>query len=152
VERKFKSLSNHEIVDLVPYLTEKLKEADDIQLYIGTDSQNQADRTIYASVIVLHYGNRGGHVLYSKESFPRIRDSFTRLWKEVDLSVQISEFLREAGIQKPKYIDIDLNPDPRYRSNQVLRAALGYVESMGYSPRCKPNAVSASCIADKLCK
>jgi predicted RNase H-related nuclease YkuK (DUF458 family) len=89
---------------------------------------------------------------YTKETVDRIRDSFSRLWKEVEISIEISEYLRESGIQKPKYIDIDLNPDPRYRSNQVLRAALGYIESMGYMPRCKPNAMSASYIADKLCK
>jgi predicted RNase H-related nuclease YkuK (DUF458 family) len=34
----------------------------------------------------------------------------------------------------------------------VLRAALGYVESMGYTPRCKPNAVVASYVADAICK
>jgi predicted RNase H-related nuclease YkuK (DUF458 family) len=29
---------------------------------------------------------------------------------------------------------------------------LGYVESMGYVPRCKPNAMVASHVADALCK
>jgi predicted RNase H-related nuclease YkuK (DUF458 family) len=46
---------------------------------------------------------------------------------------------------------LDLNPDPKYKSNQLLRAALGYVESMGYIPRCKPNAMCASYVADALC-
>jgi predicted RNase H-related nuclease YkuK (DUF458 family) len=152
MERVFKRLSDHQEVELFSYLKEKLSEAKDIQIYVGTDSQNQGEKTLYASVIVLHYGNRGGHVLYSKESVPKIRNSFNRLWKEVEISVEISEHLKMIGIPKPKYIDIDLNPDPKYRSNQVLRAAMGYIESMGYSPRCKPFAVSASYIADKLCK
>jgi len=28
---------------------------------------------------------------------------------------------------------LDLNDDPRYKSNSVLRAALGYTESQGFS-------------------
>jgi predicted RNase H-related nuclease YkuK (DUF458 family) len=152
MERKFKSLTDDKPVNLIPYLKEKLAEADDISIYVGCDSQNQAGNTRYATVIVLHYGNRGGHVLYSKERVDRIRDSFTRLWKEVETSLEVAEYLTSHGIQRPRYIDIDLNPDPKYRSNQVLRAALGYVESLGYEPRCKPYAISASYIADKLCK
>jgi predicted RNase H-related nuclease YkuK (DUF458 family) len=66
--------------------------------------------------------------------------------------LQTANYLVEHGIQKPNFIDIDLNPDPKYKSNQVLRAALGYVESMGYVPRCKPNAVVASYVADAICK
>jgi predicted RNase H-related nuclease YkuK (DUF458 family) len=152
MERKFKSLTDSKPVDLVPYLKEKLAEAEDINIYIGCDSQNHGNNTIYASVIVLHYGTRGGHVLYSREKVSRIRDSFTRLWKEVETSLEVAQFLTENGIQRAKYIDIDLNPDPKFRSNQVLRAALGYVESMGYEARCKPYAISASYVADKLCK
>ena len=57
----------------------------------------------------------------------------------------------EVGVAA-KWIDIDLNPDPKYKSNFILRSALGYVESMGYTPRCKPNAMVASYVADALCK
>lgn len=41
---------------------------------------------------------------------------------------------------------------PRYQSNNILRAALGYVEEMGYIPTCKLNAITASCVADLICK
>jgi predicted RNase H-related nuclease YkuK (DUF458 family) len=74
------------------------------------------------------------------------------LWNEVEYSIEVAEYLTNNGIQRPSYIDLDLNPDPKYKSNQILRAALGYVESMGYIPRCKPNAMVASHVADALCK
>ena len=152
MERKFQSLTNGQYVDLIPYLKEKLSEADNIKLYIGSDSQNIANNTIYAMVIVLHYGNNGGHVIYSKIKVPRIKDRFVKLWNEVEDSVQLAKYLEENGIQKPEYIDVDFNPDPRYQSNTVLRSALGYVEAMGYKPRCKPYAIAASYVADKICK
>jgi predicted RNase H-related nuclease YkuK (DUF458 family) len=151
MEHVFKSLSNEKTVDLIPYLRKKLAESDNISIYIGCDSQNVGDKTIYACVIVLHYGNNGGHVIYSRMKFDKITERFTKLWKEVEISMEVAMYLDSHGI-RATYIDIDLNPDPKYKSNSVLRAALGFVESMGYTARCKPDAVSASCVADKLCK
>jgi predicted RNase H-related nuclease YkuK (DUF458 family) len=151
MERIFRSLGNEKVVDLVPYLKQKLSERDDISIYVGCDSQNIGSKTIYAVVIVLHHRTTGGHVLYSKAKFERIKERFTKLWKEVEISMEIAEYLNSHGI-RATYIDIDLNPDPKYASNSVLRAAMGFVESMGYTPRCKPEAVSASYVADKLCK
>jgi predicted RNase H-related nuclease YkuK (DUF458 family) len=151
MEHVFKSLSNEKVVDLIPYLKEKLSASDDIKIYIGTDSQNIGGKTVYASVIVLHYGNRGAHVVYSRMKVERIRERFAKLWKEVEISMEVAQYLREHDINAT-YIDIDLNPDPRYGSNNVLRAALGFVESFGYVARCKPDAVSASYAADRLCK
>ena len=86
------------------------------------------------------------------QSVYNFSNKFTKLWNEVQDSVELAQYLEANGIEKPAYIDLDFNPDPRYQSNTVLRAALGYVESLGYSPRCKPDAVSASYIADKICK
>ena len=152
MERTFKRLSDHRKIDLIPYVKEKLAEDKSIKLYVGSDSQNIGDNTVYAMVIVFHYGNNGGHVIYSKRVVPRIKDRFTKLWGEVQDSVDLAQHLEANGVQKPTYIDLDFNPDPKYKSNDVLRAALGYVEAMGYSARCKPYAISASCVADKICK
>ena len=146
----FKSLGNKSKVDLIPYIKAELEKRNDISLYVGCDSQSMGSKTVYAIVIVLHYGNNGGHVLYSKMNFERIRDSFSRLWKEVEMSLEVARFLESEGI-RTKYIDIDINPDPKYRSNSVLRAALGLIESYGYTARCKPNSIVASCCADRIC-
>jgi predicted RNase H-related nuclease YkuK (DUF458 family) len=81
---------------------------------------------------------------------PRVRDNFNRLWKEVEDSIAVAMYLRENNLSEVEYIDLDLNPDPKYNSNTVLRAALGYVESMGFKARIKPNAAAASCCADHL--
>lgn len=146
----FKRLADRKVVDLVPYTLNFLAENSDHTIYVGTDSQNVGESTIYATVIVFHNSSKGGHVLYSKVVLPKITDRWTRLWKEVEFSVQAAEQLKGEGIPKVGYIDLDLNPDPKYKSNQVLRSAIGYVESMGYKARVKPNAIMASCVADNL--
>lgn len=151
MQHVFRSLTDNSVVDLVPYMKEKLAERNDISVYIGTDSQNYGSKTIYACVVVLHYGRNGGHVLYSKMKVERIKDRFSKLWKEVEFSLEVARHLEENGIHAT-YIDIDLNPDPRYGSNNVLRTAMGLVESMGFTPRCKPDSVAASYTADMLCR
>lgn len=151
MEHVFRSLGNGKVVNLVPYLKDKLSEREDISIYIGCDSQNVGAKTIYAMVVVLHYGRNGGHVVYAKKKFDRIKDRFTKLWKEVEISMEVAQFLEANGI-KATFVDIDLNPDPKYGSNNVLRAALGFVTACGFVPRCKPDAVAASYIADKLCQ
>jgi predicted RNase H-related nuclease YkuK (DUF458 family) len=148
----FKSLTDRKPIDLISYIKNYLLANPETSLYIGCDSQNTKRSTTYATVIVLYNRGRGGHVVYTVESIPRINDRFTRLWREVEQSIELAEMLKAEGIQKPVSIDLDLNPDPKYKSNQVLRSALGYVEAMGYTPRCKPNAMVASYVADALCK
>ena len=64
--------------------------------------------------------------------------------------VEKKEF-QEKGFPKAQFIDLDLNPDPRYKSNDVVRAAVGLVESMGYKARTKPFSLCASYAADKVC-
>lgn len=152
MDYKFKVLSSHKEVDLIPYINDFMAKHPESKIYIGCDSQNSPYKTSYGIVVVFHENNKGGHVLYSKSTIAKIRDKFERLWNEILYSVELAEHISNNSNYRPDYIDIDLNPDPRYQSNNILRAALGYVEGMGYVPRCKPNAITASCVADLICK
>ena len=149
-EKIFKKLGDGEIIDLIPYVKERMSESSNVKLYIGADSQNVGSKTVYAIVIVFHYHNNGGHVIYSKYEVPLIKDRFSKLWNEVEDSVNLAKYLESNGLEKPTFIDLDFNADPKYQSNTVLRSALGYVESMGFVARYKPHAISASYIADKI--
>lgn len=146
---------NKLVVDLVPYIKEYVAKYPEVEIQIGCDSQPIGKIINYAIVIVLYNEGRGGHVLYTKIHVPREKgkhkqQDFIKLWREVEYSLQTAEFLRIEGCKKVKYIDLDLNPDPMYYSNTVLRSSLGYVTSMGYEARCKPDAWSASYAADRL--
>lgn len=152
MEIQFKRLSDNQNIDIISYIKDFMIKFPETKIFIGCDSQNQGRYTIYALVIVLHQPTLGGHVLYQKLKINRIRDRYERLWNEVEFSIQVAEFMRLHELPKPDFIDLDFNPDPKYKSNQVLRSALGYIEAMGYTPRCKPNALSASYVADAICK
>lgn len=148
----FKRLSDHQIVDVGDYVMNYLIDHPGTDIYVGCDSQNTKDRTVYATVVVLHKNSKGGHVLYLRESVPKIFNNFNKLWGEVDRSVKLATELNHEFNLPVKYVDLDLNPDPKYRSSQVLRAAVGFVESMGFTPRVKPNELWAISAADSICK
>lgn len=148
----WKRLSDKKSIDLIPYLREWITNNPIHKIYIGCDSHNEATKSTFATVIVLHYDLGGGHVLYSRDVFTLIKDRHERLWKEVEFSVAAAMYLIENGLEKPDYIDVDLNPDPRYKSNSVLRAALGLIESIGIVPRYKTKSPWSISIADKACK
>jgi predicted RNase H-related nuclease YkuK (DUF458 family) len=148
---EYRILATETLVSLDTYLSHYLSENPDAQIIIGCDSKNRDSETVYGLVIVLYKEKKGGHVLYAKQRVPRIRDRWSRLWREVELSVALANELQEKGFPKVKFIDLDLNPDPRFKSNDVVRAAVGLVESMGYEARTKPYSLCASYAADKVC-
>jgi predicted RNase H-related nuclease YkuK (DUF458 family) len=147
----FKVLTTNVPVELHQYLKDYLQENPDAHLIIGCDSKNHEHYTIYGLVIVLYKPKKGGHVLYAKHRIPRVKERWNRLWKEVEFSVELANSLVENGLPKAQFIDLDLNPDPKYKSNDVVRAAVGFVESMGYIARTKPYSLCASYAADKVC-
>lgn len=149
----FRKLSDREPVEnLGAYIKEQIGSHDGVRIYVGSDSQNTPKETRLATVIVLHYGNNGAHVLYTKTAIPLMKDRFSRLWMEVTASVEIAKYLSEECGIDVAFVDLDLNDDPHYKSNSVLRAALGYAESQGFKARWKPFSPLSVSIADSICR
>ena len=149
--KEFRTLAKVPIPDVISYIRDYLKQYKNIEILIGCDSQSYGTKsTIYGVVIVLYEPGKGGHVLCTRENLPFERNTPVRLLTEVWKGVEVAEFLRENGLPKPKWIDIDLNPDSRHNSNTVLRQAIGLVEGMGYHARCKHHGVMATYAANEL--
>lgn len=146
---KFKRLSDLEEVEIGAYVSEYLAANKDTVLYVGCDSQNKGEVTNYVTTIVMHVGSTGCHVIYNREVVPRIYDMWTRLWNEVEKSVQVALYLKEFGVEVDN-IDLDLNEDPNYGSNKLVQAATGYVKSLGIAARIKPEVLPACHAADNL--
>jgi len=150
--KKFITLYGTPIVNIIEYIKDYLSTHDNIELLIGCDSQERkkGKRTTYGVVIALYTPGKGAHVLCYKESTPVERNLAVRLINETWRSIEIAEYLRENGLPKVKYIDIDLNPDPKYDSNKTLRQAIGLVEGMGYTARWKRHGAMVTRAADHL--
>jgi len=152
MEKVFKTLVTHKEVELVSYVKEYKERFPDVEVLVGCDSQNRKKETVYAIVVGLYTPGKGAHILYSKFFIQRERDNVVRLLNEVWHSVETAEQIKnEIGI-KATWIDIDLNPDPKYRSNQALASAVGVVTGMGYNVRHKGNSPVMTYAADHLVK
>ena len=152
MERIFRKLNCGNEVNIVPYIKNYILENPGIEILIGCDSQNDKRQTHYAIVIGLYTPGKGAHVLYSKFSTRMESDSVSRLLNEVWYSVEVAESIRNEIGEVAKWIDIDLNPDPKYKSNQALNSAVGIVTGMGYKVRHKGNSPLMTYAADHLVK
>lgn len=152
MEKVYRTLVGNKAVDVIDYVQAYLEAHQDVEILIGCDSQNRKKETIYAIVVGLYKPGKGAHVLYSRFSTSRERDNTSRLLNEVWNSVELAEEIRKRTEVKAKWIDIDLNPDPKYKSNTALTSAVGIVTGMGYSVRHKGNSPIMTYAADSLVK
>jgi predicted RNase H-related nuclease YkuK (DUF458 family) len=136
-------------VDLVEYTKEYMQKHPDIEIIIGCDSQNRGKSTYYAVVEALYTPGHGAHVIFRRWRTPEERVTSVRLLNEAWFSVEAAEELKKAG-KKPKWIDLDLNPSAKYKSNEVLKQAIGLCEGTGYKVRFKTLAPIVTTYADFL--
>ena len=139
-------------VNVIKYTKKILEEHPGCEIYVGCDSQNVDGQTVYATVIVFRYGRNGAHVIYFKDEVKKITDMWTKLWGEVQRTIDLAGYLKfEGGIEVSR-IDLDYNKNPRFKSNIVLKAAVGYVEGLGYNYAVKPELLPSIRVANKLCR
>ena len=78
-----------------------------------------------------------------------------RLWNEcvkaVKCALWLDTVIEEYGLRVEE-IHEDINSNKKYRSNDMLKAIVGYIEAVGFKPIIKPNAWVASTIADSKTK
>lgn len=154
----FRKTSGEKVKDLVQYVQTKVSENPNIDVMIGTDSQSKGQKTYFSTVVALYdHGDgvhgHGAHCIFKRWSTPKYRKEqrFDRLLKETEESIKIAKDLRECGI-KIKFIDIDINPDPKYKSNEAFDASYGWVTGEGFECRWKTLGALITSFADWLVK
>lgn len=147
---QFKKLTDPKPFELADYVKAflELHKHDTVRIYLGCDSHNRY-KTTYATTIVFNINSTGCHVIYKKESVPLIPDMWTRLWGETERSVETALYLRKHGIEIDT-IDLDYNNNPEHKSNKLVSAARGYVESLQFKARIKPDLLPAVYAADHI--
>ena len=124
-------------VDPLSHTIQKIESFPHVEIHIGSDSQNLGKKTIYCTVIAYRFGNRGVHYILSKSTQPVIRDMWSRLWKEAELSLEVAEWLTQQ-INIRVEIDMDYNDDENFKSNKLVSATKGWANSLGYKVNIKP--------------
>lgn len=146
---KFYKKEGGELVNGISHTFEVISKYPDVKIYVGSDSQNTRTGTTYVTVIAYRYGNKGAHYIHHKQHLPRVKDKWTRLWKEVELSLEVARWLEENQIHV-HCVDLDLNEKITAGSNDLMAAARGYIIGMGFDCSVKPEEQVASRAADHL--
>ena len=149
-DQLFRDIQGNKI-DPIIHTQKILKNNPMVNIHIGTDSQSFARRTNYITVIAYRYGNRGVHYILSKKGYPEIKDLWTRLWKETEMSLDVAEWIKKA-LNIRAEIDMDYNENENFKSNKLVNAARGWANSLGYKVNIKPLGQIATRAADYHCK
>ena len=126
-------------------------------VYIGADSIRYKNKkgdwfAKYSVVIILHMDSRHGakifHKSYEIRDYGNLRQ---RLITEAGFAIEAaSEIIDYIGDRKLE-IHLDINPNPKYKSNAAVKEALGYVKgSTGIDAKIKPDSFAATHAADHV--
>lgn len=123
-----------------------------IKVCIGTDSQVRGRETEFATVIVLLRKGRGGFMFINNDRTTNKMSLKERLLIEVSRSIEIAYHLCDLFDRYNTELEVhaDINTNPRFGSNAALSEAMGYILSMGFTFKAKPEAHAASCCANKV--
>lgn len=127
------------------------------KVYVGCDSKRarKTGEIKFATVIILHYdGKHGGKMWsfvdtqqdYGPATNPRMR-LVNEAYKAVEIASEIVDVVGDRSFE----VHLDLNTNPKYKSNMAVKEALGYVMGvLGFDAKLKPEAWASSSAADKL--
>ena len=132
-----------------------IRESDNgyrLKVCIGTDSQVKGAFTDFATVIVLLREHHGGFMYIHQEKTTQKMSIKERMLLEVQKSIEtaysICDLLDTYRVDLEVHADINTNP--MFKSNKALNEAMGYILSMGFIFKAKPEAFASSTCADKM--
>ena len=123
-----------------------------LKVCIGTDSQVKGGYTNFATVIVLLRAHHGGFMYIAQDKSTQKMSIKERMLIEVQKSIETAYAicdlldLYEVDLE----VHADINTNPMFKSNKALNEAMGYILSMGFIFKAKPEAFASSTCADKM--
>lgn len=155
----FKKFTGEKLNNIEEYVKDYYKTHKNIDIMVGTDSQNRGSNTIFSTIIAMYdkgdgdgHGH-GAHCVFSRWKTRRYKKSeiFDRMIAETQASVDIAKSLRDHGVPV-KYIDLDINPNENAGSNVAFQSAKGWVESEGFGVQWKTLGPLVTTLADWVVK
>lgn len=130
-------------------------------VYIGCDSQifykrgknGKKERwAAYARVVILHKDScRGSAAFGDVISLRDYGDLRSRLMTEAQYAIDLASDIIDVIGDRHLEIHLDINTDPKHKSNVVMKQVTGYVRGVfGFDPKLKPDGFAASHCADHL--
>jgi len=133
-------------------LQRELEKGNKLKVCIGTDSQVRGKVTEFASVIVFLREQKGGFMFIHNEKslipYSIKERMLTEVYHSIDIAYKLCHLfdLYEVELE----VHADINTNPKFKSNAALQEAMGYILSMGFAFKAKPDAFASSSCANKF--
>lgn len=123
-----------------------------LKVCIGTDSQVKGKITDFATVIVFLREKKGGFMYIHQERTSQKMSIKERMLSEVQKSIECAYSLCDLLDLYDVDLEVhaDINTNPMFKSNAALHEAMGYILSMGFVFKAKPEAFASSYCANKI--
>ena len=123
-----------------------------LKVCIGTDSQVKGAITEFATVIVFVREKKGAFMYIHQDRTALKMTIKERMLAEVQRSIEIAYSLCDLLDRYEVDLEVhaDINTNPMFKSNQALHDAMGYILSMGFVFKAKPEAFASSACANKV--
>lgn len=123
-----------------------------LKVCIGSDSQVKNGIVEFATVIVFLREKKGGFMFIHNSKMENKMGLKERMILEVAKSVEVAYSLCDLLDLYDVELEVhaDINTDPSFQSNTALKEAMGYILSMGFVFKAKPDAFASSSCADKV--
>jgi len=123
-----------------------------LKVCIGTDSQVKGKTIDFATVIVFLRQQKGGFMFIQQERSIQKMSIKERMLAEVQKSIECAYSLCDLLdlYEVDLEVHADINTNPMFKSNQALHDAMGYILSMGFVFKAKPEAFASSACANKM--
>ncbi|KHJ37390.1 hypothetical protein PBAC_24580 [Pedobacter glucosidilyticus] len=144
---------NSSILEEVEKTIEREYEAGNkLKVCIGTDSQVKGNTTDFATVIVFLREQKGGFMFIHQERSTQKMSIKERMLTEVQKSIETAYTLCDLLDLYDVDLEVhaDINTNPQFKSNAALHEAMGYILSMGFVFKAKPEAFASSACANKM--
>lgn len=132
-------------------LIRELELGHKLKVCIGTDSQPYAANVEFATAIVFLREKKGGFMFinnFCHEVKMGVKERMiTEVARSVEVAYSLCDLLDKYNVELEVHADI--NTDPAFQSNLALKEAMGYILSMGFVFKAKPDAFASSSCADK---
>lgn len=114
---KFQKLNGDKIPDIIEYVKSHLEKNPTSTITVGCDSVQGRRKTMYAISLMIYDQDirRGAHVVFFRESCPKIRFIQERLYKEAQYLNDVGEYMNEKLGEFYKRLDLTDLERRRYK-------------------------------------
>ena len=140
------------LVEVENAIKRETKAGNKLKVCIGSDSQVYGEIIEFATVIVFLREKRGGFMFIHTEKLKskmKIKERMlSEVSKSIDIAYKLCDLLDKYDVDLEVHADINTNPN--FKSHTALHEAMGYILSMGFVFKAKPDAFASSYCANKM--